>query len=101
MNKEWTRIFSTTDLTGYGTIPNFTNYKEIIIIICANGFYQTHHVSISWLPNSLIPFVGSWYYSGTGSNAMATIGLDKNGNYSIGQGISQNTNGSSISIWAR
>ena len=100
MNKEWSLIFSTTDLIGQGTINNFTNYKEIIIVISASGFYQTHYVPISALPDSTIPFSSSWYYK-SGSNGLATIGLTKNGSYTIGQGVDQNTTGSTIAIYAR
>ena len=100
LNKEWSLIFSTTDLIGQGTINNFTNYKEILIVMNASAFRQTHYVPISILSDSLIPFSSSWYYK-EGSNAMATIGLTKNGSYQIGQGVSQNTTGSTIAIYAR
>lgn len=101
LSKDYVVIFATTDLTGSGVIENFTQYNEFIIIICANGFYQTYYVQRKWLDiNIVITFVSSWIHD-NGIKAMATIGLNGGGYYEIAKGVGQNSSNSSISIYAR
>lgn len=99
IEKEYQAILHITDLTGNGNIPNFRNYKEFVIIVNAAGFTTSHYIPKSVLQTGMV-FSSSYYYSAT-SFAMATIGLNTDGGYTIGQGVVQNSQGSSIIIWAR
>lgn len=99
IEKEYQAILHVTDLTGNGNIPNFRNYKEFVIIVNAAGFTTSHYIPKSVLQTGMV-FSSSYYYSAT-SFAMATIGLNTDGGYTIGQGVVQNSQGSSIIIWAR
>lgn len=50
--------------------------------------------------NTYVPFVCSWYYDTT-MHSMATISINKAGNYNIGHGISVNPTDSSVSVWGK
>ena len=96
------RIFASNDLSGTGTIPNFTKYKEFVVIISATGFYKSYYVPMIFMDwaNTAVTFANFWQY-GNASEGYATISINTNGYYVIGSGIGKNTSGSSISVWAR
>lgn len=98
--KDYSLLLTITATSGDGALSNFANYNEFVIVISANGFYTQHYIHKSTLTTVKKPFVGSWYYSAS-SFAMATFAMNNKGEYSVGQGVSQNTDGSSIAVYAR
>lgn len=99
INKKYRLIFSTTDLTGSGTIAGFSDYAEYIVAISASGYIASYHATPETLNGNPI-FSSSYYYS-TALHAMAAIQLQKSGAYALAPGMDKNSDNSSVSIYAR
>ena len=98
MNTEYEKILEITELTGSGTIPGFSNYKEFIIVISASGYVSSHY-----LVKNMLTYVNlhSSYYYDSAQHAMAAIRIDPNGTYTLAPGMEQNSQNSSVTIYAR
>lgn len=98
MNTEYEKILEITELTGSGTIPGFSNYKEFVIVISASGYVASHY-----LVKNMLTYVNlhSSYYYDSAQHAMAAIRIDLNGTYTLAPGMEQNSNNSTVVIYAR
>ena len=99
MNTEYEKILEITDLTGAGIIPGFRNYKEFVIMISASGYITSHYLAKNMITTP-INLQSSYTYESAGSR-MAAIRIDANGTYTLAPGMEQNSQNSSVVIYAR
>lgn len=99
MNTEYEKILEITDLTGAGIIPGFRNYKEFVIMISASGYITSHYLAKNMITTP-INLQSSYTYESAGSR-MAAIQIDANGTYTLAPGMEQNSQNSSVVIYAR
>lgn len=104
LSKNWSLIFQTTESNGEGTIENFKNYNEFVILLSANGFVNSNYVTREILDlmstYGIYGLFQSSYYYAQSSHAMCTFSINNNGNYGIAAGTAGNENGKII-IFAR
>lgn len=99
LNTEYEKILEITDLTGAGIIPGFRNYKEFVIMISASGYITSHYLAKNMITTP-INLQSSYTYESAGSR-MAAIRIDANGTYTLAPGMEQNSQNSSVVIYAR
>lgn len=101
MNKGFKIVLAESRLSATGTIPNFSSYKEIVVVVCANGLSKSYYMPIEfWRANSSIVFANFWQYE-EANKGYATINISNTGCYHVGNGIPANSANSSVSVWAR
>mgnify|MGYP001852497924 CR=1 FL=1 len=98
LNTEYEKILEITELTGSGAIPGFSNYKEFVIVISASGYVASHYLVKNMLTH--VNLHSSYYYD-SAQHAMAAIRIDPNGTYVLAPGMEQNSQNSSVVIYAR
>ena len=98
INTEYEKILEITELTGSGTIPGFSNYKEFVIAISASGYVLSHYLAKNMI--GVINLQSSYYYDST-QHAMAAIQIKPDGSYTLAPGMKQNSANSTIVIYAR
>lgn len=103
IKKPWEKIFYTDSLKETGTIEQFKNYNEYLILLGAGEYLNTHYVPrIVFETNKEREFIfmTSYFYSSE-SHKMSTFAINSDGEYSVGRGLSQNSSASTVTVYAK
>lgn len=101
MNKSFKIVLAESRLSAFGAIPNFSDYKEIVVIINSNGLSKSYYMPMEFLKaSSSIVLANFWQYEGI-SKGYATIKITNNGEYHVGNNIPANSENSSVYVLAK
>lgn len=101
MNKSFKIVLAESRLSASGAIPNFSDYKEIVVIINSNGLSKSYYMPMEFLKaSSSIILANFWQYEGI-SKGYATIKITNNGEYHVGNNIPANSENSSVYVLAK
>lgn len=101
MNKSFKIVLAESRLSASGAIPNFSDYKEIVVIINSNGLCKSYYMPMEFLKaSSSIVLANFWQYEGI-SKGYATIKISNDGKYHVGNSIPANSENSSVYVLAK
>lgn len=103
IKKPWEKIFYTDSLKETGTIEQFKNYNEYLILLGAGEYLNTHYVPRIVFETDKereFIFMTSYFYSSE-SHKMSTFAINSDGEYSVGRGLSQNSSASTVTVYAK
>lgn len=103
IQKPWEKIFYTDSLKETGTIEQFKNYNEYLILLGAGEYLNTHYVPrIVLETDKEREFIFSTsYFHSSDSHKMSTFSVNSGGEYSVGRGLPQNSSASTVTIYAK
>lgn len=103
IKKPWEKIFYTDSLKETGTIEQFKNYNEYLILLGAGEYLNTHYVPRIVFETDKereFIFMTSYFYSSE-SHKMSTFAINSDGEYGVGRGLSQNSSASTVTVYAK